>query len=65
MSALTSIRRSYRSEVLPRSRPVERDVFGRITKLHHAATKRVEEMPVHPALVGKPKWNVSTQLTEE
>lgn len=34
-------------------------------KLSHAATKRVEEMPVHPALAGKPKWNVSTQITDE
>lgn len=60
----TEFRYNFRAEVLPAPRPVTRDVFGRVTKLTVTQIKRTEEMPVHPELLAKPRWEISTQLTE-
>lgn len=55
---------NFRAEVLPAPRPVTRDVFGRAKALTMKNTKRMEEMPVHPSLEGKPRWEISTQLAD-
>lgn len=54
---------NYRAEVLPKARPVERDVFGRIIRLVlDTPLNRTIEMPVHPSLEGKQLWDLSTTI---
>ena len=64
---------NYRAEVLPKTMT---DYIPKSSKLQFDArtlsrgnhsesrpvSKRTEEMPVHPALATKPKWNLSTEV---
>lgn len=56
---------NYRAETLPEPAALEpTSPFGRSFKTTLKTTKRMEEMPVHPALKEKSRWSTGTALTE-
>jgi hypothetical protein len=61
----TEYKFNFRAEELPKPRPVIYDPFGRPRRVLLADGghfHRTQEMPVHHALEGKARWNLSTQL---
>jgi hypothetical protein len=61
----TEYKFNFRAEELPHPRPVVYDPFGRPRRVllgDGGHFHRTQEMPVHHALEGKPRWDLSTQL---